>query len=711
MSFSNNVADYGEAVYSGVLGKIIGVYLGRPVEGWSYEAITSRFGEVARYVSADLGFPLVVVDDDIAGTFAFSRTVADHGYQSTLTAAQVAETWLNYIVEDRTILWWGGLGRCTEHTAFLRLKAGVPAPQSGSAALNGRTLTDQIGARIFIDAFAMMHPGDPTRSAAFAREAASVSHDGLAVDAAAFFAAMEALAFEEPDIERVIDQGRRYAKLRPLQALIDDVVALCQRESDWRAVRDQLDERYGLNRFGGPCHIATNQAIALAALVLGGDNFQRSLMIAVSAGWDTDSNAGSVGCLNGIRLGLDAITADSDLRSPVADRLLVDTADGGSCVSDAVQEAQKIVQAGARIRGEKPPRALSRYSFRYRGSTQGFVPCPYQESQQPRVSVRGHDCEGRPGLILDCRGVIPGHPAAVSTPVFLDPAERSESFPNFLASPTLYPGQQVTARLCTAEAGEIAVRLYVAYRGANDLIQCCLSDPFAITQTATTVTWRVPAVGNNPLLRFGLQIEAAQRYDGTVILESVDWSGPPLFFEQQHLVKSSIWDTRPEPFEAWVSSAQVFEADFRCSYAVSHPVGTGIATLGTTDWSDYSVESELVFNLHRSAGLVARAVGHRRYYAAVFSAGKHVALVKQDHAERTTLAEMSWPYEEDKRYLVRLECDGGQLRLSINRELVLEAVDPSRQFLGGAAGFLIEEGNLLAEGFRIEALAGRDLSR
>ena len=35
-----------ERIYAGVLGKITGVYLGRPVEGWSYEAIRERFGEI-----------------------------------------------------------------------------------------------------------------------------------------------------------------------------------------------------------------------------------------------------------------------------------------------------------------------------------------------------------------------------------------------------------------------------------------------------------------------------------------------------------------------------------------------------------------------------------------------------------------------------------------------------------------------------------------
>ena len=32
-------SDYDERVYAGVLGKIIGVYLGRPFEGWPNERI------------------------------------------------------------------------------------------------------------------------------------------------------------------------------------------------------------------------------------------------------------------------------------------------------------------------------------------------------------------------------------------------------------------------------------------------------------------------------------------------------------------------------------------------------------------------------------------------------------------------------------------------------------------------------------------------
>src|ERR671921_844630 len=198
-------ADYAERVYAGVLGKLIGVYLGRPVEGWTYDRITAVHGEVDRYIHESRGMPLVVTDDDVSGTFTFLRSLPDHGNDPDLTPEQIGQTWLNYLIEKRTVLWWGGMGNSTEHTAYLRLKHGIKAPASGSIATNGKVVAEQIGAQIFIDGWGMIAPGDPELAADFARKAASVSHDGEAIYGAQVIAAIEAAAFVEPDINKLID--------------------------------------------------------------------------------------------------------------------------------------------------------------------------------------------------------------------------------------------------------------------------------------------------------------------------------------------------------------------------------------------------------------------------------------------------------------------------------------------------------------------------
>ena len=199
--------DYTERVYAGVLGKLIGVYLGRPFESWSYEALSEKFGEINYYVHEHLDVPLIVTDDDISGTFTFLRALPDYGNSRAITPAQIGQSWLNYIIEERTILWWGGMGNSTEHTAFLRLKEGIAAPRSGSMALNGQVVAEQIGAQIFIDGWAMVAPGDPELAADLARRAASVAHDGVAIHGAQVLAAMEAQAFVESDIQKLIDTG------------------------------------------------------------------------------------------------------------------------------------------------------------------------------------------------------------------------------------------------------------------------------------------------------------------------------------------------------------------------------------------------------------------------------------------------------------------------------------------------------------------------
>ena len=167
-------ADYLERVYAAVLGKLIGVYLGRPFEGWTYQRIMKELGPIEYYVHDRFGAPLVVTDDDVSGTFTFVRALAEHGVKADLSAEDIGKTWLNSIIEQRSILWWGGNGNSTEHTAWLNLKRGVPAPHSGSIATNGQAIAEQIGAQIFIDGWALVAPGQPKLAAKLAEAAGSV---------------------------------------------------------------------------------------------------------------------------------------------------------------------------------------------------------------------------------------------------------------------------------------------------------------------------------------------------------------------------------------------------------------------------------------------------------------------------------------------------------------------------------------------------------
>src|ERR1700761_6578434 len=228
-------ADYSERAYAAVLGKLIGVYLGRPFEGWTYQRIMRELGPIESYVHERFNCPLVVTDDDVAGTFTFIRALEDHAANPSLTAREIGLAWLNYIVERRAILWWGGNGNSTEHTAWLNLKRGIAAPASGSIAVNGKAVAEQIGAQIFIDGWAIVAPGNPSLAARLAEQAAKVSHDGAAVEAAKLWAAMEAEAFVSRDVERLLAVGlAQVSPDGPVARLVADIRDWRRRYQDWR---------------------------------------------------------------------------------------------------------------------------------------------------------------------------------------------------------------------------------------------------------------------------------------------------------------------------------------------------------------------------------------------------------------------------------------------------------------------------------------------
>ena len=697
-----------ERIYAGVLGKLIGVYLGRAVEGWRYEDIRARFGEIRNYVHHEVGMPLIVPDDDISGSFVFFRALEDHGYDPAMSARQIGETWLNYIIEERTILWWGGMGRSTEHTAYLRLKQGRPAPESGSSALNGRGMAEQIGAQIFIDPWALANPNQPERAARLARAAASVSHDGIAIECAVFLAVLESLSFAEGDAERLLEAGLTYVQDVHLRHLVQQVRERCATERDWRAVRDWIEREHGYTRYPGNCPMVTNHLSVLMAFLLGGDDFQESICIAASAGWDTDCNAGNVGCWNGIRLGLASLNAGVDLRTPVADRLYAVSADGGECLSDAVRETRRILRAAAALNGAGPPPNQPRFAFEYSGANQGWLPddagAPHR---QALVQLCNRDGSG---LEIAYEGLAPGTSARLRAQTFAHPeptGRRDTSYFEVLASPTLYETQTVRA-LVDCGAGPLPEwRLFVQQFDGEGAIHTRYSEPYALRAGSNELRWEIPANGGHPIYHLGIELHSRRRISGAIRLRWLDWSGAPRAFRMGESMALSPaltpWTTNTPWLRAFLQSAQHVAPDYTTTFSLSHPGANGLVTIGTRDWADYRVSSRLTLVGQRTAGLVARARGHRRYYAAVVQGGEAQIWRRRD-ADCALLARCCYdiPYDRPLEFDFHLRGEG--LEFAIDGQRVLSAHDGS--YTSGGAGFIVEEGGYLANGFAVEALDG-----
>jgi len=683
--------DYTERVYAGVLGKIIGVYLGRPFEGWTYERIMAELGEITSYVHERRGVPLVVTDDDISGTFTFLRALPDYGNDPDLTPAQIGQTWLNYIIEGRTILWWGGIGNSTEHTAYLRLKAGITPPMSGSIGLNTKVVAEQIGSQIFIDGWAMVSPGDPERAASFARRAGSVSHDGEAIYGAQVVAAMEAQAFVEPDIHRLIDTALSFIPTDSVIArMIADVREWHAREPDWRKTRSMIAANYGYDTYPGNCHMVPNHALIIHSLLHGEDDFQKSLMIVNTSGWDTDCNSGNVGCILGIKNDLAAFEGGPDWRGPVADRLYLASAEGGRGISDAVTESIHVVNIGRSLAGQDAlvPKAGARFHFSLPGSVQGFQA---EDEAATIENVSGHSELGERCLAIHVAGAS-GATTRVSTPTFIPPEAHMMGY-TLLASPTLYPGQTVRASV-SADAGNpgpVTAQIFLRhYDGADRLVPVSGPEAVLAPGKARELTWRIPEFGGQPVAQIGLDVRPDTGSSGTLYLDYVTWKGMPDMRLGRPEGRGTMWR------RAWVNGVDQFEGRWPEPYRIVQNRGTGLLIQGTQDWTDYRVSAPFTIHLAKAGGIAARVGGLRRYYALLLCDDGRARLVKTLDGD-TVLGEIAFPWDVRRPYQLSLSVTHDRIEASIDGTQVFDVVDRERPLLTGGVGLICEEGCLASE--------------
>jgi ADP-ribosylglycohydrolase len=684
--------EYAEKVYAGVLGKIVGVYLGRPIEMWSYEKIMQELGEITYYVNQLVPEkpPLVVTDDDISGTFTFLRALTDYDAGAEITAAMVGQTWLNYLIEERTILWWGGLGNSTEHTAYLRLKNGIPAPQSGSIALNGKTIAEQIGAQIFIDGWAMVSPGNPDVAVKLACKAASVSHDGEAVLAAQVLAAMQSMAFVESDIGTLLEIGVSYL---PKDSVIAHTIATVREwhatEPDWHVTREKIAGEYNVEKYRGACHIVPNFAIILLGWLYGDGDFDKSMRIVNTAGFDTDCNAGNLGCLLGIRNGLATFEAQ-DWRGPVADRLYIPSADGGRAISDAVIESQEIINLGRKIAGESAwePKNHARFHFEFSGSVQGFH---VEEASTTIENVAGHSELGTRSLAIGYQKI--GH---ISTPTFTLPDEFHRQGYQMVASPSLYAGQTISVGVQSGKACTITPFVKV-YKKDQDLEMLLGAPTDLVVGETNHLSWVVPDTAGQPIAEVGIRVAGDQ---GNVYLDWLSWDGAPSINLARPLETStykgkfSVWR------EAWVNAVDSWDTWGAEAYRLVQNHGRGLLIQGTRQWTNYQVEAEITPWLMEAGGIAIRVQGLERYYALTLENNHKLRIAK--HLDgKTILGEIPFDWENHIGYRLKLAANENRLRAWVDGRLIFDIVDDSQPLLGGGVAFVIEEGHLSSESMRV----------
>lgn len=719
--------DYLNRAYAGVLGKLIGVYVGRPFEGWTHQRILRQLGPIRYYVHEKVKSPLVVTDDDVSGTFVFVRALEEHGVTADLLAENIGRTWLNNTVERKSIFWWGGRGVSTEHTAFLNLKHGIRAPASGSKRQNGSTVAEQIGSQIFIDGWALVAPGNPSLAAKLARAAASVSHDGVALHAAMLWAAMEAEAFVSKDVHHLIITGLRFIPQdSPLRKLIADIQSWTEEDGDWRKTRQRIEDVYGYDKFPGHCHVMPNHGLMIMALLYGGHDFHEAIHIINTSGWDTDCNSGNIGCVVAIMHGLSCFDDGPDWRGPLADRALISSADGGYSINNAARITYDLVNMGHRLAGQEPlmpPKNGAQYHFTLPGSVQGFMSLSSSSEVNVQQAV---DEKGLPGLAIYVNRLAShGEPVEVMTPTFSPPeVQQMEKIYDLMAVPLVSPGQTVTAivRSDKGNTAEVTVELRLKHYTVADTLAPAKDGPSVTLAPGQqqTLLWVIPDdLDSQPIQQLGVALSCPgtknrDTFTGTVWLESVSYggTGPRVTLKRPDALMKlpresseagtlwSFWS------RAWIHNLSNLTLGFPAwSFSLAQDEGEGIMTTGTRDWIDYRVcASRFKVALGR-AGLVIRCQGLHRYYALMLDDrpghdGKTVSLVKARDELRLVLARAEFVWELDEIYSICLVSKGQTITGFVAGEKVLEAKDA--EYCGGGMGAVVCDGSVSIDEFVVE---------
>lgn len=697
--------EYIEKIYAGWLAKIIGIRLGAPIEGWTYEKIRNIFGELVNY---PVDYREFAADDDSNGPLFFLKALEDGRHGFDLQAQDVAEALLNYAPFEHGFFWWGGYGVSTEHTAYLNLRSGIPAPQSGSIEQNGAATAEQIGGQIFIDTWGLVTPGNPDLAAKYAKEAASVTHDGNGIYGGIFVAVCISCAFVEKDMKKILEKGLSYIPADCEYARVVRAVTAFYEEhpQNWRDCFQYIYDNFGYDKYPGNCHIIPNIAVMILALLYGEGDFSDTLNICNMCGWDTDCNVGNVAVIMGVRGGLEGIEYDR-WRKPINDFLACSSVVGSLNIMDIPFGATYIAKLAYAVAGEEMPEPwktianerMDSCHFEYPGSTHAMrvrvSPLPGSEDanrETALVNTEEAAATGSRSLKIMAKPVMPGENMYVYKKTYYTPQDFHDSRYDPSFSPLLYPGQTVHGSAFLPEYSyDALVSLYVrdAHTGTIYESEKCelKKDEWA------SLAFEIPAMEGALLDEMGFCFHAKGMedpvFDLTVLIDDLYADGAPDYTLEFAKETTEVWTELHKEISQMTKLKGLMylsEGELHLSCA-----DFAEAYTGRYDWSDYSVEYTFTPLTGEHHMVNFRVQGAVRSYAFGLLPDGKAAILKNDNGY-SVLTETAFDWKAGQEYVVRATAKGNCLKAEIDG-CVLEVCDNERPYLTGSVGVAIRNGS------------------
>ena len=310
-----------DKVYGAWLGRCSGCLLGKPLEGWHRGKITRLLKDtdnypVRYYISSDISEEIVNKYDmhSMHSNFSWINKIEcapeDDDTNYTLIGLKILEKYgKNFTPDDVAETWLSNLPLlhvCTaERVAYRNLVNLVSPPFS---AIYRNPYREWIGAQIRADFFGYVNPGNPGLSSEMAWRDASISHIKNGIYGEMFVAAMLSTAFASTNIEEIINIG--LSQIPEGSRLYKEIKAMLLWEKEGitrESAIDKVHNKYNEKNPHDWCHTISNAVIVCIGLLYGELDFEKSIGIAVSAGFDTDCNCATVGSIVGMIVGAKAL--------------------------------------------------------------------------------------------------------------------------------------------------------------------------------------------------------------------------------------------------------------------------------------------------------------------------------------------------------------------------------------------------------------------
>ena len=287
------MTDYRDRVTGCWIGKCLGGAIGMAYEGVPWRPNLTE----AEIVVQD------VPNDDLELQLVWLMALERHGLP--LSHEILGKVWLEHIPHG-----------VDEYSVALRnLKRGILPPASG---WKDNFFADGMGAAIRSEIWAAVFAGRPDAAGFFASLDASVDHWGDGVFAEVYMAMAECFAFQIPEPAGALKKALALLPDCRLSRVLNEVHHLYDDGMSAADARDFLILRYSHHNF---TDCVMNLAFATFALLWGGGDFIRTVLLAMNMGRDTDCTAATAGAFLGIAGGTAAIP--EQWRNTVRDELTV----------------------------------------------------------------------------------------------------------------------------------------------------------------------------------------------------------------------------------------------------------------------------------------------------------------------------------------------------------------------------------------------------